>query len=56
MMSLGRGFYEFFLASEMDMRTVWAAGTVNLKPSILRIFEWSKEFNMHTQRNSHAQV
>ena len=56
MMSLGRGFYEFFFTSEMDMRTVWAAGTVNLKPGVLRLFEWSKDFNMHTQRNSLAQV
>ncbi|KEH34291.1 DUF4283 domain protein [Medicago truncatula] len=56
MMSLGRGFYEFFFALEMDMPTVWAAGTVNLKSGVLRMFEWSKDFNMHTQRNSHAQV
>jgi hypothetical protein len=32
MMSLGRGFCEFFFASELDMHTVWAACTVNLKP------------------------
>jgi len=56
MMSLGRGFYEFFFASEMDIRTVWVACTVNLKLGVLRLFEWSKDFNMHTQRNSHAQV
>jgi len=56
MMSIGRGFYEFFFASEMDMRVVWPAGTLNLKSGVLRLFEWSKDFNMHTQRNSHAQV
>jgi len=38
------------------MRSVWAAGTINLKPGVLRLFEWSKDFNMHTHRNTHAQV
>jgi hypothetical protein len=56
MLSLGRGFYEFFFSNETDMCTVWAAGTINLKPGLLRLFEWSKDFNMHTQRNTHAQV
>jgi len=56
MTSLGRGYYEFFFANENDKRTVWAAGTVNLKPGVLRIFEWTKDFNMHHQRNTHAQV
>jgi len=54
MVSLGRGYYEFFFATKMDMRSVWAAGTVNLKSGVLRLFEWSKDFNMHTQRNTHA--
>ena len=56
MLSLGRGFYEFFFANKMDMRTVWAAGTMNLKSGVLRLFEWSKDFNMHTQRNTNTQV
>jgi len=56
MMSLGRGYYEFFFASEMDRCNVWATGTVTLKPGVLRLLEWSKDFNMHMQRNTHAQV
>jgi len=56
MTPLGRGFYEFFFASKDDMRMVWAKGTVNLKPGVLRLFEWTKDFNMHKQRNAHAQV
>jgi hypothetical protein len=40
----------------MDMRTVWAAGMINLKSDVLRLFEWSKDFNMHTHHNTHAQV
>lgn len=29
---------------------------MNLKLGVLRLFEWAKYFNMHTQRNTHAQV
>ena len=32
LLSLGRGFYEFFFATESDLQIVWAMGTVNLKP------------------------
>jgi hypothetical protein len=47
----GRGFYEFFFASQEDMRTIWAAGTVSsLKPGLLRLFEWNKDFSIHTHR------
>jgi len=49
MLSLGQGYYEFFFASQEDMRTVWAAGTVSLKRGLLRLFEWTKDFNLHTQ-------
>jgi len=56
MLSLGRGFYEFFFASQEDMRTVWAAGTVSLKPGLLWLFECIKDFNLHTQRKTHTQV
>lgn len=54
--SLGRGFYEFFFNTPDDMKTVWAAGTVSLKPGLLRLFEWKKDFNMHTQQQTHTQV
>ncbi|KEH40760.1 DUF4283 domain protein [Medicago truncatula] len=53
--SLGRGFYEFTFASYEDVCKFWAAGTVSLKLGVLRLFEWSKDFNMHTQRQTHAQ-
>jgi len=56
MLSLWRGYYEFFFATEMDMRIVWVTGKVNLKSGVLRLFEWAKDFNMNTQRNTHAQV
>jgi len=31
-------------------------GPVNLKPGVLRLFEWTNDFNMHTQRSTHVQV
>jgi len=31
-------------------------GTVNLKPGVLRLFERKADFDMHNQRNTHAQV
>jgi len=56
LLSLGRGYYEFFFANESDMQTVWAVGTINLKPGVLRLFEWTADFDMYDQRNTHAQV
>lgn len=56
MLSLGRGYYKFFFTSEIDLRSVWASDTVNLKPGVLRLFEWAKDFNAQTQRNTHANV
>jgi len=41
---------------EIDLQIVRAVGTVNLKSGVLRLFEWIKDFNMHTQCNTHAQV
>ena len=38
------------------MLFVWAKGTIILKPGVLRLFEWKKDFNMHKQKNTHAQV
>lgn len=50
LLSLVRGLYEFIFASHEDLRKVWAAGTINLKPRVLRLFEWAKDFNIHMQR------
>jgi len=56
MLSLRKGYYKFFVASETYLCIVWAGGTVNLKLVVLRLFQWTKDFNMHTQRNTHAHV
>jgi hypothetical protein len=49
MLSLGRGYYEFFFTLEIDLRSVWALGTVKLKPGVLRLFEWDEDFHAQTQ-------
>ena len=56
LISLGKGFFEFSFASVADMRLVWAMGMVNLKPGLLRLSEWAKDFNKHTQWQTHAHV
>jgi len=38
------------------MQAVWAVGTVHLKPGVLRLFEWTADFDMHNLKNTHAQV
>ena len=56
MRPLGSGYFEFIFSSVIDLHMVWASRTVNLKPGILRLFEWTKDFNMNKERNTHAQV
>jgi len=56
MRPLGKGHFEFTFSSDTDLRMVWASGTANLKLGVLRLFEWTKDFNMNMQRNTHAQV
>ncbi|KEH28046.1 DUF4283 domain protein [Medicago truncatula] len=50
------GYYELCFATYEDLREVWALGMVNLKPSVMRLFEWTKEFNAHTKRHTHTQA
>jgi len=56
MTPLGKGYFEFYFSSYEDMRSVWSKGTLNLKPGLLRLFEWSKDFSARTQHQTHAQV
>jgi len=53
---LGKGCFEFQIYSIEDMRKIWSQGVVNLKPWILRLFRWSKDFNSFHQVQTHAQV
>jgi len=56
LLSLGRGYFEFYFAFEADMCSVWAMRTINMEPGVLRLFEWTRDFNMHKQKNTHPQV
>ena len=56
MTPLGEGYIEFAFASYEDLRSIWAKGTLNLKPGLLQLFEWSKDFSARTQRQTHAHV
>jgi len=56
MKPFGKGYFEFYFSSYDDLRTVWSKGTLNLKPGLLRLFEWSKDFSAHTQLQTHAHV
>ncbi|XP_058771932.1 uncharacterized protein LOC131645406 [Vicia villosa] len=55
-LSLGKGFYEFNFCSAEDMRRVRASGFVSLNPGTLKLFAWSRDFNLACQQNSSAQV
>jgi len=34
----------------------WAHGTMNLKPRVLRLSQWTKDFNPFTPHQTHAQA
>lgn len=53
---LGKGFFEFRFGSIEEMRKIWAIGTVNLNPGLLRFFRWSKDFSPQAQAQTHAQI
>jgi hypothetical protein len=53
---LGKGFFEFNFNSIEDMQRVWTLGSVNLKPGFMRFFCWTKDFNPHSQNQTHAHI
>jgi hypothetical protein len=53
---LGKGFFEFRFGSIEEMQRIWALGTVNLKPGLLRFYRWSKDFSPQAQPQTHAQI
>jgi len=56
MVPLGRGCYDFHFDSPNDLRNIWSAGTVNLKPGLLRLCKWTKDFNHYSQRQTHVSI
>lgn len=51
LISMGRGFYHVLLYSEVDKAQIWAKGSFSLKPSVLCLREWTRDFNMETQKS-----
>jgi hypothetical protein len=54
MVPLGKGFYDFHFESMEDLKKIWAAGTVNLKPGLLRFSQWTKDFKLLVQKQTHV--
>jgi hypothetical protein len=50
MVPLGKGYYDFHFDSAEDLKKIWATGTVNLKPGLLRFSQWTKDFKLLTQK------
>jgi len=53
---LGKGYFELNFNSVEDMRRIWALGTVNLKPGLMRFYRWTKDFAPQAQSQTHAQI
>lgn len=53
---LGKGFYEFSFSSLEDMQSVLAVGLWNLQPGSLRLFSWTKDFNLYMLKHTNTQV
>ena len=56
MVPLGKGFYDFHFESVDDLKQVWAAGIVNLKPGLLRFSQWTKDFRLLVQKQTHVSL
>jgi hypothetical protein len=56
MVPLGKGYYDFIFNSAEDYRKIWAVGTVNLKPGLLRLSQWTKDFKYQTQKQTHVSL
>jgi len=50
MVPLGRGYYDFHFESSEDLRRIWSAGTMNLKPGLLRLSQLTKDFSHASQK------
>jgi len=56
MVPLGKGFYDFHFESMDDLKKVWAAGTINLKLGLLRFSQWTKDFRLLVQKQTHVSL
>jgi len=49
MVSLGRGYYDFLFEHPDDLSRIWTAGNVSLHSGLLRISQWTKDFNLRNK-------
>ena len=56
MVPLGKGYYDFLFDSVKDYRKIWAVDMVNLKPGLLRLSQWTKDFKYQTQKKTHVSL
>lgn len=56
MVPLGKGYYDFHFELADDLRKIWAAGTDNLKPGLLRLSQWTKDFKYLAQKQTHVSL
>ncbi|KEH19239.1 DUF4283 domain protein [Medicago truncatula] len=56
MVNLGQGFYDFLFENHDDFNRTWTAGTVSLQPGLLRLSQWTKDFNHNAQTQTHASL
>ncbi|XP_058761000.1 uncharacterized protein LOC131634361 [Vicia villosa] len=54
--SLGKGFYEFTFSNTVDMRRVRTTGSISLNLGSLKLFAWTRDFNLTIQNNTSAHV
>jgi len=56
MVPLGHGFYDFLFEHPDDFSRIWVAGTISLQPGLLRLSQWTKDFNHYSQTQAHASI
>jgi hypothetical protein len=56
MVPLGRGYYNFLFEHLDDLSRIWTAVTVSLQPGLLRLSQWTKDFNHNSQAQTHASL
>jgi len=56
MVSLSKGYYDFHFDLADDLRKIWAVGTINLKLGLLRLSQWTKDFNYLSQKQTYVSL
>lgn len=54
--SLGNGFFEFSFSSLEDVRRVRSITSWNLNPGLLKLFQWTNNFNPSFLKHSPGQI